>query len=65
MDKSDMLPERLNWKQACALLGCGKTKFYGLIKKGELTAHRSGKRGLWVLRKDCERIVHSVSYIDT
>ena len=39
---------RLNWRQACELLGCGKTRFYSLVQGGMLPAYkiRGGKRGL-------------------
>lgn len=50
-------PNRLNWKQACAILGCSKAKFYRLIKRGEITAYKVGKRGLWVWRGDCEKLL--------
>lgn len=53
MDKSDMLPERLNWKQACALLGCGRSYFYILLHKGYIPYIRVGKRkGIQVLKGD-------------
>lgn len=51
--------ERLNWKQACELLGCKKTKFYLLIKNNTLRAYKTGKRGLWVRREDCEKLLQS------
>lgn len=51
------LSERLNWKQACTVLGCGKTKFYELIHSGALAAHRVGKKGLWVSRAECEKLL--------
>jgi len=51
---------RLNWKQACELLGCGKDKFYELIRSGRLPAYRAGKRGLWVKREDVERLVSPI-----
>ena len=46
---------RLNWRQACKLLGCGKSKFYELIKCGILTSYKIkyAKRGIWVYEKDC------------
>lgn len=48
---------RLNWQQACAILGCSKAKFYRLVKRGELMAYKVGKRGLWVKREDCEKLL--------
>lgn len=38
---------RLNWKQACARLGCGRTKLYTLVETGDLPAYRVGLRGMW------------------
>lgn len=44
---------RLNWKQACEMLGCSKSHFYNLINEGKLPAVRYGKvRGVWVWEKD-------------
>lgn len=54
--------ERLNWKQACTVLGCGKTKFYELIQSGALMAHRVGKKGLWVNRAECEKLMKIEEY---
>lgn len=51
---------RLNWKQACEILGCGKDKFYELIRSGRLPAYRAGKRGLWVKKEDVERLVNPI-----
>ncbi|MDR0477670.1 MAG: helix-turn-helix domain-containing protein [Desulfobulbaceae bacterium] len=48
--------ERLNWQQACKLLGCSKGHFYRLVNSGELPAERYGKtKGVTVRRADCER----------
>ena len=53
---------RLNWRQACEILGCGKTRFYALIRKGMLPAYRvtGGKRGLWVYEADCNSLVERI-----
>lgn len=50
---------RLNWRQACELLGCGKRKFYSLVKTGRLRAWRiaDSRRGLWVWEKDVRELV--------
>lgn len=49
-------PEKLNWKQACKVLGCSRSHLYNLINCGDLPAERSGRvRGLTVRRADCER----------
>lgn len=57
MNSSHTSPERLNWQQACALLGCSKTKFYRLVKAGDIATYKVGKRGLWVKREDCEKLL--------
>lgn len=51
--------KRLNWKQACQLLGCKKTHFYKLVNSGRLRAFRIGesKRGLWVYEADCLKLL--------
>lgn len=48
-------PERkLNWREACELLGCGRSHFYNLISAGKLPATRYGhRRGVRVLASDC------------
>lgn len=51
---------KLNWKQACVMLGCGKTKFYELISMGRLPATRVGKRGLRVRESDIKSIIEEV-----
>ncbi len=46
---------KLNWRQACRVIGCGKTQFYNLVNSGTLPAYRPEgcKRGLWVYEADC------------
>lgn len=56
MDKN----KRLNWKQACELLGCGKDKFYEFIGSGELPAYRAGRKGLWVREEDVHKLIEPV-----
>lgn len=49
----DKLPERLNWKQACELLGCGRSYFYVLLHRGCISYIRIGKRkGIRILKRD-------------
>ena len=51
-----MTEERLNWQQACRILGCSKTHFYRLVNSGDLPAVRYGKvKGVTVKKADCER----------
>lgn len=46
----------LDWREACALLGCSQSHFYNLVNAGLLPAVRNGKmRGVRVRRKDCLR----------
>ena len=46
----------LDWREACALLGCSQSHFYNLVNAGLLPAVRNGKmRGVRVHRKDCLR----------
>ncbi len=46
---------KLNWQQACALLGCKKSHFYNLVNSGRIPAQRYGElRGVWVYAQDCE-----------
>ena len=53
---------RLNWRQACAILGCGKNVFYRMIRSGQLPAYKmqGSERGLWVYEADCRRLVRPV-----
>jgi excisionase family DNA binding protein len=51
-----MEEERLNWQEACKVLGCSKSHFYNLVNTGEIPAERFGSaRGTTVKRSDCER----------
>ncbi|MDR2891611.1 MAG: excisionase family DNA-binding protein [Deltaproteobacteria bacterium] len=46
---------RLNWQQACQLLGCSKTHFYRLVNSGELQSERFGViKGVTVKESDCK-----------
>jgi len=53
--------KRLSWKQACVILGCGKTTFYRLVHSGRLPAYKIQEgRGLWVYEEDCLRLIERV-----
>ncbi|MDE7372157.1 MAG: excisionase family DNA-binding protein [Desulfovibrio sp.] len=54
---------KLNWRQACEVIGCSKRQFYRLIHKGVLPAYQlpGSKRGLWVWEHDCKDICCPVS----
>ncbi len=52
--------KRLNWRQACAILGCSRSHFYNLVNSGELPAERYGRvKGVRVLEADCLRFKHT------
>lgn len=61
--EQDIRGRKLNWRQACAVLGCGKDFFYRLVREGRLPAYRTQGcgRGLWVYELDCLRLVRPVS----
>lgn len=48
---------RLNWREACKILGCGKTKFYDLVNNGDLPAYRINGGRLWVWEEDCYALI--------
>lgn len=55
MEKVEEKGRKLNWRQACAKLGCKKSHFYNLVNSGRIPAQRYGElRGIWVYEKDCE-----------
>ncbi len=45
---------KLNWLEACAILGCSRRQFYRLIERGVLPAYRleGCRRGTWVYESD-------------
>ena len=50
----------LDWREACALLGCSQSHFYNLVNAGVLPAVRNGRRkGFRVRREDCLRYMTS------
>ena len=55
--------KRLNWRQACEILGCKRTRFYQLVNSGQLRAFRLGvgKRNLWVYKEDCEALINRIN----
>ena len=55
-----MAERKLNWRQACTTMGCGKDKFYELIRTGRLKAYRVGERGLWVKEDDVQRLIEPI-----
>ena len=55
-DKKD---RRLNWRQACFLLHCGRTKFFDLIANGDLKYEGVGIRGHYVWESDCVKLLQT------
>jgi excisionase family DNA binding protein len=53
--------KKLNWRQACEILGCGRTKFYGLVSLGIIPGYRTGIKGVWVYEADVRQLVKKVS----
>lgn len=51
--------KKLNWRQACEILGCSRNRFYSLIKNGHLPAYRmpGSRKGVWVYEKDCAALI--------
>ena len=54
---------KLNWRQACSVIGCSKRQFYNLVKSGILPAYRlaGSARGLWVWEKDCRDFIQPIA----
>ena len=46
------LSDRLNWQQACEILGCSKAQLYRLVKEKKIPGYVTGKRYRWYLRTD-------------
>lgn len=52
--------KKLNWREACALLGCKKSHFYNLVNSGKIPAVRTGEiKGVRVLESDCMKYLRS------
>lgn len=51
------MKERLNWREACEVLGCSKSTLYRLVANGQLRAFGVGSRGRWYSRTECERFM--------
>lgn len=51
------LSDRLNWQQACEILGCSKSLLYRLVKEGSIPMYGVGKRFRWFSRTDCEKLL--------
>lgn len=52
--------KKLNWRQACEILGCKKSHFYNLVNSGQIPAQKHGVlRGVWVYQKELENYLNS------
>ncbi|HIW77690.1 MAG TPA: helix-turn-helix domain-containing protein [Candidatus Bilophila faecipullorum] len=58
------LADRLNWQQACDVLGCGKTHLYSLVRRGKLRMYGTGRRYRWFSRMDLEEILKGEHWED-
>ncbi len=47
------LRDRLNWQQACTVLGCKKTTFFKLVDEGQIKAYGVGTRFKWYSHEEC------------
>ena len=46
------LSDRLNWQQACEILGCSKAQLYRLVKEKKIPVYGTGKRYRWYCEKN-------------
>lgn len=51
------LHDRINWEQACRVLGVSKSALYRYVREGKLPAYGLGERNRWFLRSDCEALL--------
>lgn len=57
------LADRLNWQQACEILGCSKTHLYRLVREKKLMAYGVGKRSRYFLRSECEKLLAGFPFL--
>ena len=50
--------KRINYKRACEILNCSKTKFYSLLEQGHLQSFGVGMRNRFVYEEDCRRLLY-------
>lgn len=48
---------RMNWRQACAYLGCSKTTFYKMVGEGRIAMYGVGTRYRWVWKEELEQVL--------
>lgn len=58
------LEKKLTWRQACEILGCGKSSLYRLVSSGQLPSYGVGERNRWYKREDCENLLQDRLLLD-
>lgn len=54
--------KELSWHEACAVLRCGKTKFYDLVNSGDLPSSRdNASRKIKVKESDCRALLKAMN----
>ena len=50
------LADRINWEQACRVLGVQKSTLFRWVKEGRLAAYGAGERNRFFLKSECLRL---------
>lgn len=50
------LADRINWEQACRVLGVQKSTLFRWVKEGRLKAYGAGERNRFFLKSECLRL---------
>lgn len=50
------MKERLNWREACEVLGCSRSTFFRMVAAGHIQAHGLCTTRRWYLRSECEKV---------
>lgn len=50
------LADRINWEQACRVLGVKKSTLFRLVNEGELNAYGAGLRNRFFLKSECHAL---------
>lgn len=51
------LRDRINWEQACRVLGVRKSTLFRWVNEGQITAYGLGERNRFFLRSECEALI--------
>ena len=51
------LRDRINWEQACCVLGVKKSTLFRWVNDGLITAYGAGERNRFFLRSECEALL--------